>query len=289
MRARLILATLCIAAVAALPALSKAAGDDWILIKATAGEGGTSQGISIGIHGTGLTTGADELILGYGIGTPDFSFLNLANMGKDGIHADTSADLGAQHVEVTPPDAAGEFELGVGIGTGATLAEGESIGIVIWVTGATITGLDLASVTAGSGTFSTTTSSGSGSRALAVADPSRNGPAVSAGSLGAGVASVDETTASGLVGAVEWLCEVCMGSWTAPDGRTGSWTANGNNLVAAGSWGAGGPVSFSGPDGAWNWSWTGVTTANGITLAQPGAPVIAAYAPIGDDWTLFTT
>jgi hypothetical protein len=109
----------------------------------------------------------------------------------------------------------------------------------------------------------------------------RPGTAVNAaGTAVATAEEVFEVTTDGLVGAFNWNpCKLCDGASSSPDGTTETWHVGPETSGVESK-----TVQFVGPAGSWAWSWSGVMSTHFLAF---GDPVIAAYAPIGDDWPMF--
>ncbi len=143
--------------------------------------------------------------------------------------------------------------------------------------------------------FSSSLRYGTGAQALMVGKPS-GGAALAAASAGAGVATYRRTVPTGIVGGMEWLsCQACGGTWTRPDDSARAWVHVRNHAWAA-CWcssSLGLRTEFAGPAGSWKWTWSGVSAPEHTGILDEGAgyylsePVAAAYAPIGNDWSLF--
>jgi hypothetical protein len=112
------------------------------------------------------------------------------------------------------------------------------------------------------------------------------GSAVAVLATGAGAVSAAGHPTTGVVGAMDRVCN-CRGTWSGP-GRLGSHWAAVTAYVPDVCCVVSGHSTVAGPAGAWQWSWSGLYDGSSeLVLGGPSTPVIAAYAPIGDDWKLF--
>jgi hypothetical protein len=107
------------------------------------------------------------------------------------------------------------------------------------------------------GAVSVTRLTGSGAAAVFADSTTPSGPALVSPGASAGLLQAAINAPTGIVGTLGNRTS----TWTSPDGRTGQ-------------------DSFSGPAGDWRFSWTGPAIG-----AEP--PVIAAWAPVGQYWSVF--
>lgn len=142
-----------------------------------------------------------------------------------------------------------------------------------------------------------TTRTGKGARAVHLSEVGDGtNTAMGVGSAAVGQSESSHLVESGIVGAMErYSCHVCQGTWTAPDGASGEWKnikyedhgvcACWVGLNPGTSW-------FAGPAGQWQFGWAGFTAGSPLELDDSAAhllsrPVVAAWAPVGEDWLLF--
>lgn len=285
-----------VAAVAAVPTLSRAAPIDWVLAAGTfraqaqpqTGSGGGSfniggdGGSSVEIRGVARSNGAGPLLFGSGFIAGPAPLVDVFDLGNGGLHFRTTDDAGAIDIEITP---AADDTLGFSVSGGIIGAPpGSRFALIVFVANGVIDRYEV------KGGDSPDVSTGAGTSAIYAAAPGMSGVAVDASVASAGTSSLQRSVAGGLVGGVVFdQCVRCTIEWASPDGRHGSGELNNYSLHGAPglpvpiptNFGSG-DLSFVGPAGAWSWSWTGV----GARL-DPSTAVVGAYAPVGDRWTLF--
>ena len=137
--------------------------------------------------------------------------------------------------------------------SGSRLAPGESVRVLTFASG-TSAKVDGLVATAKGGSVIADMTSGVGSTALLLLDG--EGAAVELAATGAGLFQSYSADSPGLVGGFV-ACIMCSPAWEAPDGRSG------------------GSGVFSGPNGRWSFSWSGVVDP------QTGRATVGGYAPIG--------
>lgn len=258
---------------------------DWTLIKYT-NTGGNWLSISIRGH----ANGNGPVVLGFGLAQPQhgIGWVLPFRLGR----GPTTVSLVANgtHEQVTLlPEPSGSFDAVI------DLAPGDgAVAVVVFVANGV-----LAEVIddAPSGAVRL---KGAGARALELDDVSTGAGAV-AGPAGVAAGTVKAQTATGIVGGIEMTsCAVCIGTWRSPAGVAGTWAVAHTHLGPlwlpdpAGV----GHINFAGPAGSWTWRWMGlgliharygafqVLEDGGPAFAQ-GAPVVAAWAPVGEDWKLW--
>ncbi|MBI4728241.1 MAG: hypothetical protein HY775_01875 [Acidobacteria bacterium] len=281
-RFRFSLIALLATALAALASPARAASTDWVLVKITAGPQGAKLAV-VALSGTGTGSGAaGPVAFGNGFAGAGFSFVDVGNVGGDGLSLTTTQGAGSQSIRVTPPDGGSiRFRW---ILIGQDLAPGESYSLLNFLGNATLDfSVDYA---ASGGSIEVVTSSGQGTTVMKIADPANGGVGVGAGTAAAGTVAVSHTTGQGLVGAVDlWSCRACAWTWNSPDGRSGTALGAAADALVYGAAFGYGDAQFAGPAGQWSWGFTGAALQNALAN---GSPIIGAWAPIGDDWTLFS-
>jgi hypothetical protein len=203
------------------------------------------------------------------------SAVTFLNYGGDTVAIRSSRSVGGLTVAKASPVAAGWANASA-FATPGHLAPCERVAVLLFSPGADLRHNSVtAAVTKGS--VSVRTTAGSGSLVMAVADRADEGIAFSVGSLGAGRSEWDAKFSSGVVGGTSAMCSACVGSWTAPDARTGSWQQLGDSI--------GGDDVFAGPAGKWAFEWSGATAPGpGLPTSDPQ---VVAVVPVGASWTLF--
>lgn len=263
---------------------------NWVLARVVTGPTG-ANGISIELAGSATLTGTGPAVFGHGLALRGFGahLLSVWNVGGDGLSVTTSRDLGGYDVQVSPPTGDGyTFEYSAWLNL--RFEPAETIVLVVFAPNATLGDLS-AAATAASGEITFTSFSGTGATAIPLVDPERDGMGAQAGPAGAAVATeYSASPAAGIVGAIVTReCEgPCTAQWEGP-GVSGGWTGVGAHALFGGianptfEW-----PSFVGPAGEWTWRWTGAMLADDAApIWLFGSPVIAAWAPIGEDWTRF--
>lgn len=268
------LPTICLAA---LPA--GAGANDWVLVKVTAGPTGASAvefGVGIETSADGYEPGA----LGIGFGSSDPEGLRLARVFSTGggpTEIRTSKDAGDLRLTIVPRSSFRGIDTTLGVRRMQMLPH-ETVAVLLFVTGMTMTHVEVAPVTLADVAVDLAVSGGSGSAALPSSEVTGSGHVVTAGSTAAGTAAHGFTAPRGIVGAFsQTWCAACAGTWTAPGAEAVAWVAVARAHVN---------TELTGPAGTWTYSWSGAgTLTHALTLEH--APSLGAYAPIGDDWTLF--
>ncbi|MBI4729406.1 MAG: hypothetical protein HY775_07885 [Acidobacteria bacterium] len=168
----------------------------------------------------------------------------------------TTRDAGGYEVSVRPTTgyAGHPFQWDFG----GELGSGEALAALLFVGGGAVAEL-VPSVVVHRGSVTLSRTEGNGTTILGLMDPDIGGVGVQALDFAVGSGEVSRSVGAGLVGVS--VCtprdKLCSAGWESPDGRSGSY-------------------AFAGPPGTWIWRWSGV-----------GNPNLAAWAPIGNDWTLF--
>ena len=235
--------------------------------------------VTIKSWGQGTSVVGAPSVVGWGTSWPGgHSVYMLGSGGTSGVSGSTYVGSITVLPETSSPD-------GMGWGTylefQGSFKAGDVFTIVFFAPGASFSSSG-GYATADGNTIPITTTQGSGSTAIAVAAPGTQGVAV-ATPAGAGgfVPSSTASPSEGIIGAVpqyDCMSGYCFTDWTTPDGRTGSYPMLGVNGPVTGV-DASGPnsPSFAGPAGTWSWGFVGASRSD----------VIAAFAPIGSDWTLY--
>lgn len=242
-------------AVACLPAgwvEASAAGPsgDWFVLTVTAGPGGAAEW-EASFEVAGKRTG-EPIVHGAAISGSERA------EGKVTTGLGSSLILGAsagpvQLREEALPVEGDAFGLKV-TASGARLAPGQTARVLSFASG-TSAQASAVVATAKGGSVIADITSGTGSEAWLLIE-GEDGAAVELVATGAGFAQGYSVDSPGLVGGFV-ACMSCSPAWQAPDGRTGS----------AGV--------FSGPNGRWTLTWTGVVDP------QTGRATVGGYAPIG--------
>ena len=265
---------------------------NWVLAKATSA---TVRRISSPFTVEGRRTGAGPLVIGIGMsvsgGPYPFHWVMVYRISGGSPALAFTAGPAHERIAFTFFEQRGTFWLEpVSVQDDATL-----VAVMVFVVNGVIDNVEWTPRAQGVAVTSLVRS-GTGAASLYVSAPSF-GVGVAAASAGAGAGRYSRTVPAGIAGAIEWLsCQACAGSWSGPDGQTHDWV-NLRHQAWPVCWcgatvGFGG--EFAGPAGEWNWVWAGVAASDhgavlddgtGVLLAEP---VLAAYAPIGSDWVLFT-
>lgn len=142
-----------------------------------------------------------------------------------------------------------------------------------------------------SGGMTTEVTHGAGSALLLAASPEDGGIAVDVLGTSGGMSAHNASLPSGIAGTALWdhdFCGICLGTWQRPgDNSVHEWRTIGTggffiNLEVSGE------PTFAGPASEWSWTFTGTggTLGDNAGYLNP-VPIYGAYAPVGDDWTLF--
>jgi hypothetical protein len=253
---------------------------DWQLVRVRAGAAGAH--VEVRLNGTAHMNGDDASLLGTGVGgtairNPLIFVSPLTIPPADGTITTTqpAGGLDTRLSTLSPHD------FGLTVTTRDTLEPSGSVDLLVFITHGSLQ-VD-ASLVVEDGRATWEERSGSGSSDVPFAAPSDGGVAAHADFIDTGLSTPGAAVSEGAAGGfIPGTCEgVCTGAWIAPDEQRGSWTTAGFNALIEGSQLAVGlPLRFTFAGPAGNWSWT----AGGV-FTQPGA--MAAWAPIGDDWTAF--
>ena len=240
------------------PVQSRAAAPsgDWFVLTVTAGPAG-AEGWEASFRIAGKRTG-EPIVHGAAISGSERTEGKVTTGLGSSLILGASAGPVQMREEVLPVegDAFGQKVTA----SGARLAPGESARVLSFASGTTAQADEIVAI-AKSGSVIADMSSGVGSQALLLIDGDA-GAAVELAATGAGLGQGYSVDAPGLVGGFV-ACMFCSPAWEAPDGRSG------------------GSGAFSGPDGRWSLSWSGVVDP------QTGRATVGGYAPIGALWRHF--
>jgi hypothetical protein len=285
-RRAILMATLALGlAAATVSPLAAQLQRDWMLIKYT-----NTGGDWISIHVTGHATGTGPVILGYGLAQPEkgFAWVLPFRIGWGPTTVSLSANGTRRTVQIlAAPSGAFDSSIAIAPYDGPTA-------VLVFVANGII---DTISDDAPPGAVRL---QGTGSRALEVGAVT-SGAGVTAGAAAVAVGTATAHSVAGVVGGIEPVsCAACVGSWRSPSGLTRTWAQAHTYLgVLFLSDVAGiGPFTFAGPAGTWTWRWVGLgliharygafqTLEEGGPEVVRGGPVVAAWAPVGQDWKLW--
>jgi hypothetical protein len=286
------------AAMTVVPAASSAASIDWMVVRYTATR---SVQLDLAVAAE-LVSGSDRTLV-YGVGTgltgrgPKQRYYNGVYMGVYGGRSSQDVAVSASGVgtrqRVRLPDevvALSYDRAGIRIEETLSLTAGQTFAVALFVPHGRLTYPYHSPAPAG---VRKVVRTGRGSTAIRIADLRDAGVGAEAGPMGAGALVHKVKASRGLIGAADAWCN-CAGRWIGPGGRAGQWSAvdtvaSGPVCWCSGAFGAG-DFDYVGPRGDWSWTWaglTGVRQAAWIKLFGPSSPVIAAYAPVGEDWRYF--
>ncbi|MDP9072793.1 MAG: hypothetical protein M3N98_01240 [Actinomycetota bacterium] len=252
---------------------------DWLVIKVTAGPHGASHITGLVDYGGRLA--GDGGVIGEGFAASGSPFRDVFAFSFGGARKSiaTTRQAGGADFTVVPAGPGGTIKGGSNVTLDQLGPGGAAVILEFLPYGAVTECSVLAHVATGTIGISITT--GTGSSLLRPADPADGGVAAEALVVAAGSATHSVTSPTGLVGAGMFECN-CSESWASPDGRSGSFqetsTPSGGSAV--------GNFIFAGPPGPWSWTWSG-EAGGGSSFGTPGEPHLAAWAPIGNDWTYF--
>lgn len=243
---------------------------NWMLMKITAGPEGAT-GVSWSSFFMGTTKG-EPFTIGEGQGGSH----SRGPIWVDGYlgptEITTTEQLGGLRITLLPGNEGGTLWGARGYGEDR-LEPGETVATLLFAVGLEPLQLSMREPRVETGHVEVEVQEGHGSQQIIAADPTSQGHAVSAAGLAAGMSTTEVHSTSGLAGGMvnDLTCIYCEGRWTSPDGRSETWA------TPTGRTGH----TYAGPSGAWSWTWTGL----GYGHREP--VVLGAWAPIGDDWTLF--
>lgn len=272
------LVLVAVLAASSLPGAHATEPPDWILIKVTAGPDGASD-VHLTAGSTGHTTGG---ILARGIASSDAdsAFMDVGTWSDAPIGVKTNESLGSLEITPIEPSTEGRFFIAFGLGFSDLEPGATAVGLY-FVTGAVFDSVEVRGATAEAGSVATEIHSGSGSTVIPLVTPADEGTALVVGPLAAGSTTHDASSIAGLVGGFDTIgCDRCTYGWRSPDARTGSGRSEVLHAPMFSIGSSEGDEAFAGPAGDWRWTWSGLQH-------DGGAPIIGAYAPIGEDWILF--
>lgn len=261
---------------ASAPAHAAVEPANWVLIDVYAGHKAGSGTLEIDIAAAGRRN--EPLMIGWA-----------ESGGYISVHHTRSAEV------VVAPRRAGVGELGAFVGGGSarifgspriSLRARQHAVFVIFFPGGRIEGRPRTKLITRSGALRSRVTTGSGAEVVSLGEAS-GGDGVVVGTAAFGGFSHSDVIDRGIIGSQVSLCESCAGAWRAPDRTRGDWSTEGSGAGTNGGWMTEGDPAFAGPRGRWTWSLDGVMTGQDTTSSVPGAPVLAAYAPIGEAWRLF--
>jgi len=261
---------------------------DWAVATVTLPHSVTGT-VEVRMTMTGTRAGDGPEVVGQATWMPSFGAdASVWVAGPGPLTTSVTTPAGSRSVTAVPVSADGAPGFGVRCSPCA-FGAGSEIRLLGFDTDARYDGVSATAV-AGGETLPVTVTTGSGSRRIDAAGETANGTALATGEvappgspvpasigLAAGASTTTVTVPAGAVGALSSGCLVgeCVESWLAPDGRTR--TLHHEALVVEG-FTDGTPFGFAGPAGSWQFAWSGVSRETAV----------AAYAPIGDDWTRFS-
>jgi hypothetical protein len=265
-------------------ATAAAPATDFVLVQAVAGPEGAGA-VTITITGRVHQSAPGALVAGGGFGVragnTHGGSVSAGNVASSGVVVTANRGLGGFSLSVgAPASLVYDFTGGGTVNAGA-LAPGDQVDMLVFFPNG---GVDSAQVEARteSGSVNITRVDGGGSRTLDVATAGDGGTGVALEGVAVGSTTHAADAAKGLVGTViaPNCFSACAGSWTTPDDRSGAWSVPTDSPA---------PPSltnyqFTGPPGAWTWTWSGSEVMPTASSAD-----FAAYCPLGDDWPLFSS
>ncbi len=288
-----ILVSLTLAAPNAQAAPAPLANANWVLVKATTS---SVSHITGSFTVTGRRTGEGPLVVGVGVsvrgGPSPYNDLYVQRYSGGSPTVGFTVGPASRSVRIAELEQGGWFVIPRAFQHDATL-----VALMVFVVNGVIENMEFNPASSGV-PLSTSVRWGTDAAAVKVAAPT-HGVGVEAGSAGSGAGIYSRTVPAGIAGAIEGMsCQACVGAWTPPGGEAHTWVYL--RLPACtyyicpypSTYGYGG--QFAGPAGLWKWRAAALAASDhgavlvdgpGVLLAEP---VLAAYAPIGADWTLFT-
>ena len=272
----------------AAPARSASASVDWILLTFNTPISDDPPKL-ISLNAKGRFTGPAPLLVGHaessGEGRSRTAQQWMYRVGNGDRSVEVNTPGGRITRRVT--DGGRSFEVSEG-----WYRSRDARAMLVYFAGGTVTRFTLS----GPGMKGARVRTGNGSRVLTV---SGEGVNATAGPAGAGTTTHVARPTKGIVGMFDTGCVDCTGGYSGPGGRKGTWAAA--FVVAPTPFALCvchipvGDYQFSGPAGRWSWEWRGATLSMlywyGLMDpegASSSTPQFGAYAPIGEDWTLFT-
>lgn len=278
------LSALLLAALPLLPlAPASGAADpiDWVLAEVAMPAETDQYDIWFGVQGEGPH---GPLIVGRGYQLGEWyrdvevSSYEGAQGGTTGERYVASVGPVTRTLEITRPTAGG-FGVGAALGVHGHAMPGETIRFLLFVPGARVTGW-FAELEVDGVSYPATVTTGSGSGVVRVAEAGMGvGLETPPGALplpahSFGLNTLAREVPAGAIGALQiFHCAEgteCESSWSSPDGRSASVEHTRGPHWA----GASGESVFTGPAGAWTFSWEGFSDSG----------IVAAYAPVGEAW-----
>lgn len=286
-----VLVALTLAAPHAHAASAPPANANWVLVKATTPD---VSHITGNFTVSGRRTGKGPLVVGVGGsvrgGPYPYNFVYVERLSGGSPTVGFTAGPASRSVRVTQLEQGGRFIVPRAFQDDATL-----VALMVFVVNGVIENMEF---NPASGVpVSTSVRWGTDAAAVTVAAPTQ-GIGVEVASAGTGAGIYSRMVPAGIAGAIEGMsCQACVGAWTPPGGKEHAWVYLRLPVCLyyicpyPSTYGLGG--EFAGPAGLWKWTAVALAASDhgavlvdgpGILLAEP---VLAAYAPIGSDWTLF--
>jgi hypothetical protein len=260
---------------------ASATAPDWVVATFTLTK--PTANLSIRVDADVIRSGDGPTALGLGIADDLHTnpYVWALDMGGD-IYAtvNTYGDIGERNLEVSERPVTGTSagaSMGFGYG-GFDFQPGDSFSILVFTAGGTLTA-PTARLIADDEVLNGSIETGTGSRMVRIPGTTTAGAVVAIDRFSAGSVTRSTAPAQGIVGAmaVEGFggsCEAGACVWRAksPDGTRFDQVGFNAGVAYSGS------TPIAGPAGTWTWSFAGGLAAS---------PMLAAYAPIGDNWTRF--
>jgi len=268
------------------------ANANWVLVKATTA---SVARITANFTVSGRRTGKGPLVVGVGYsvrgGPYPYNFVYVERLSGGSPSVGFTAAGASKSVQITSLEEGGRFIVPLAIQNDATL-----IALMVFVVNGVIENTEF-NPTSNGAPLTTSVRWGTDAAAVKVSEPT-SGIGVEAAAVGTGAGIYSRTVTAGLAGAIEGMsCQACVGAWTPPGGKAHAWVSL--RLPAClyyicpypTTYGIG--VEFAGPAGLWKWTAAALSASDHGAVLVDGPrvllaePVLAAYAPIGSDWTLF--
>jgi hypothetical protein len=255
-----------------LPAARATAPDNWVLVRFDVPASGQAEVV---LQAEATWPGA--LVIGSHERIGSFAF-GMLHFGPDaGTHVDALAAGVSRRVALADAPPAGPVAWTYTFRFRG-FTPGDPVALLLDFPDAAMDGLQT-SANDGTADLPIQVSQGGGAATVSLAEGAAatlNAPGTLAATAGGAVVGRD--VGAGLVGSLALDCLVPCGSfWVSPDGRVGTLSqvpvGNTNQVSGLRGW------TFAGPAGAWTWG----------ALAGQRQPVLAAYAPVGDAWSLFAS
>jgi hypothetical protein len=288
-----VLVALTLTAPHAQAASAPPANANWVLVKATTP---SVSRITGNFTVSGRRTGKGPLVVGVGVsvrgGPYPYNVVYVNRLSGGSPTVGFTVGPASRTVRVTELEHGGGFVIPHAFEYEATL-----VALMVFVVNGVIESMEFNPASSGV-PVSTSVRWGTDAAAVMVAAPT-HGVGVEAATAGAGAGIYSRTVPAGIAGAIEGMsCQACVGAWTPPGGKAHTWVYLRLPVCLyyicpyPSTYGFGG--EFAGPAGLWKWRAAALAASDhgavlvdgpGVLLAEP---VLAAYAPIGADWTLFT-